>query len=241
MNCEKIRELLFDYIDGELDSATEKAIREHLDECAECKKEYEMMLGMSEAIKESYAYAPSELHSVIMSGLEAEKKRVRRARLIRNLTAVGGCAAAFLITINSWLGRGGNEPATPPENNKSEADGITLKAENIFTGESFDEAESIVLSEGTFSSFVGEWQTVLKDGTTVTLMIGEDKSVVVCVRQKNGYEIYYDGMLEFTRDGITLSESDGNDYCQAIIKAVKDNGVLYFDIVSGETPWGEAT
>ena len=245
MNCERIRELLFDYIDGELDENTADAVRAHLDGCDKCKKEYREMLGMSEAIRESTVKAPAELHSHIMSGISAEKKRVKRARLMRNLTAIGGCAAAFVIIVNVLFNMiDGQKDNAPEKNDPSDAPSISLKADNIFASagslESGGDEETVVLSESTFEQFVGEWKTELKNGTTVIMIISEDRSAVVCIRERNGYETYYDGMIEFKNGTATISQSDGNEYCIATIKAVKDEGKLYFDIVSGNTPWGEA-
>jgi len=38
MRCDKVKELLMtDYIDGELDGATEKLVRQHLESCVECR------------------------------------------------------------------------------------------------------------------------------------------------------------------------------------------------------------
>lgn len=247
MNCEQIRELLFDYIDGELDESTAKAIREHLEGCDECKKEYEEMLGMSEAIKESAVAAPDELHAHIMSGISAEKKHIKRARLMRNITAIGGCAAALVIVVTAAFNMMDSGKDKVPENSKpnsSEAPSVSLKADNIFAPVTSDESangESVMLSESTFERFVGEWMTELSDGRTVILMIGEDRSAVVCIRERDGREVYYDGMIEFTKRGITISQSDGNEHCIATVKAAIDEGKLYLDVVSGTTPWGEAT
>ena len=247
MNCEKIRELLFDYVDGELDESAAEEICEHLEGCDECKKEYEEMLGMSEAIKESSVSAPTELHARIMLGVTAEKKRVRRARLMRNITAIGGCAAALVIVVTAAFNMMDSGKDKAPENSKpnsSEAPSVSLKADNIFEPAASDEladGDSVMLSELTFERFVGEWKTELSDGRTVILMIGEDRSAVVCIREKDGREAYYDGMIEFTKHGITISQSDGNEHCIATVKAAIDEGKLYLDVVSGTTPWGEAT
>lgn len=242
MNCEKIRELLFEYVNGELDATSAKEVEEHIAECESCKNEYELLLGMSEAINEAAYEAPSELHGVIMSGIAAEKKRMRRARLIKNLTAIGASAAAFVIVINVIFGnldramdKGQNTP------DQDEMPSIVLKSDNIFTTESATTGEMVELSQSTASRFVGEWTTELKNGKTVTMWINEDLSVVVCVKEKNGNEIYYDGMLEFDEMGIVLSQSDGNESFKATIEMVIDNGELFFDVVSGKTPWGEAT
>jgi hypothetical protein len=87
---------MMEYVAGELDKATAEEIRMHIDACDECKKEYELALGMSEAIENAAFDAPAELHGEIMTAIRNEKKRQRRARLIRTLTAIGASAAALL-------------------------------------------------------------------------------------------------------------------------------------------------
>ena len=242
MNCDKIRELMFDYALGELDGKAMLEVRNHIDECEECKKEYEMTLGMLRAIKESEFDAPKELHSAIMSSVSAEMKRVKRARLIRNLTAIGGCAAAFIIAINIWLDM---LPKNNEEKPNNEAPSITVKADDVFdahlTDENVYDGETVLLSANTVQSFVGEWTLTDEYGRDVRMIISEDCSVVVSVTDKYGQEIYFDGMLEFTNKGIALSQSDGNVYFRAMIEAVRDGNKLHFDVISGKTPWREAT
>ena len=41
MNCERVKEILFEYINNELDDVNVRMIREHLMACEECRKEYE--------------------------------------------------------------------------------------------------------------------------------------------------------------------------------------------------------
>lgn len=244
MNCERICELLYDYVNGELDGATAREVEEHIANCESCKKEYELLLGMSEAISDAAYVPPTELHEVIMSGIAAEKKRIRRSRLIKNLTAIGASAAAFVIVVNAIFGaldRAMDKGQNAPDSDESAS--IIMKSDNVFTSESESETmgETVKLSASTVGSFVGEWQTSLKNGRTVTMWIYGDHSVVVCVRERNGNETYYDGTLEFANGEITLSQSDGNKNFRACVDMVIDGGELFFDMVSGSTPWGEAT
>ena len=240
MTCNKACELMMEYVAGELDKATAEEIRSHIDACDECKKEYELALGMSEAIENAAFDAPAELHGEIMTAIRNEKKRQRRARLIRTLTAIGASAAAFVIIVNVIAG---NVTKTKennfPDQNKQE--NIVLKSDNVFKPQTSVTSETVELSASTVDLFVGEWKTSLTDGRTVTMYINDDSSVVVCIRYGDGVEVYYDGMLEFTKNGIVLSQSDGNENCRAVIDAVIKSGRLYFDIVSGSTPWRTVT
>jgi hypothetical protein len=231
---------MMEYVAGELDKAIAEEIRMHIDACDECKKEYELALGMSEAIENAAFDAPAELHGEIMTAIRNEKKRQRRARLIRTLTTIGASAAAFVIIVNVIAGNvTKTKENNSPDQNKQE--NIVLKSDNVFKPQTSVTSETVELSASTVDRFVGEWKTRLSDGRTVTMYINDDSSVVVCIRYGDGVEVYYDGMLEFTKNGIVLSQSDGNENCRAVIDAVIKSGRLYFDIVSGDTPWGKVT
>ncbi len=242
MTCEKICELMMEYVAGELDRATADEIRTHIETCDECKKEYELALGMSEAVRDARFDAPEELHGRIMSAVANEKKRQRRAKLLKNLTTIGASVAAFIIVVNvivdNLAGKSSDNVPNAGENNQ---EGVSINADNVFKPATQITNETVELSASTLNMFAGEWTTSLSDGRTAIMYINDDGSVVVCIREKNGYETYYDGMLEFTKDGITLSQSDGNQNCRAVINAVISSGRLYFDIVSGSTPWGAVT
>lgn len=43
MDHQKIKELISSFMDGELDEENKKLVEEHLDECPECRKEFEEM------------------------------------------------------------------------------------------------------------------------------------------------------------------------------------------------------
>lgn len=242
MTCGRICELMMEYVNGELDKATADEIRSHIEICDDCKKEYELALGMSEAIKGAVFEAPSDLHGKIMSAVGNEKRRQRRAKLIKNLTAIGAGAAAFVIVI-SIISENSMKSTSDKQSNSEEnkQNAIVLNHDNVFKPQSAITDKTVELSASTAELFVGEWKSELGNGGSVTMWISEDTSVTVCVRDKNGFETYYDGMLEFTKDGIILSQSDGNRNCRAMIDAVITSGRLYFDIVSGSTPWRTVT
>ncbi len=77
MNCEEIRGLLSPYADGELDSARELEIEQHLRECPVCAGVVERIRSLSEMLRDPVLYPslPADLH-----------KRVRRS--LRKVTGV---------------------------------------------------------------------------------------------------------------------------------------------------------
>ena len=51
MNCQTVMELLSEYIDNELDLKLHNEVRDHLDTCPCCKKEYEDILLVKKALR----------------------------------------------------------------------------------------------------------------------------------------------------------------------------------------------
>ncbi len=256
MNCERVKELLFQYINNELDEVNVRMIREHLTECDECKKEYELLLGMSEAIKESRYEAPEELRDRVMSAVKTEKIRKNRERIIRRIAYVAASAAAFVIAINAIF----NAPAfnkgnKAPSDEKNDAvsdrvpaetpqgGSVQIKADTVFSPidqENYS-GEDLLLTHSTLKSFKGEWQCELEGGWRLTMQVYEDGSVVVCIEDRFGLENYYDGSLTFDNGKVYLDQSNGNSVCHATVEMAIKSGRLYMDVVKGSTPWIEVT
>lgn len=256
MNCERVKELLFQYINNELDEVNVRMIREHLTECDECKKEYELLLGMSEAIKDSRYEAPEELRDRVMSAVKTEKIRKNRERIIRRIAYVAASAAAFVIAINAIF----NAPAfnkgnKAPSDEKNDAasdrvpaetpqgGSVQIKADTVFspTDQGSYSGEDLLLTHSTLKSFKGEWSCELEDGWRLTMQVYEDGSVVVCIEDRFGLENYYDGSLTFENGKVYLDQSDGNSVCHATVEMAIKSGRLYMDVVKGSTPWIEVT
>ena len=255
MNCERVKELLFEYINDELCESDAKKIRDHIMICDECKNEYEMLLGMSYAVKESRYEAPEELHGRVMTAVKVDKARKKRAKIIRRLGYVAASAAAFVIAVNAMLNLGIFNKSQAPDveingvhdGNKNESANddqvIDLNADTVFVSigsESYGGSD-ILLSEGTIKYFVGEWGCDLDEGWRVELQVSEDGSVVVYIEDRFGLGNYYDGSLTFENGQIYLDQSDGNKVCHAVVQMAIKDGKLLMDVVKGDTPWIEVT
>lgn len=59
MNCGKVQNLLSCYIDRELPGVDMLAIQRHLDQCAECSREYQTLLQVKRLLSEMPVVAPS--------------------------------------------------------------------------------------------------------------------------------------------------------------------------------------
>lgn len=258
MNCERVKEILFEYINNELDDVNVRMIREHLMACEECRKEYELLLGMSEAIKESRYGAPEELHGRVMSTVKTEKIRKKREKMIKKIACVAASAAAFVIVVNIVFKLpvfDGSKNDAPSENNKNDAadrvpaetpqgGSIQIKADTVFYPVDQKEngtVDDLLLSHSTLKSFKGEWRCDLEDGWKLIMQVDEDGSVVVYIEDRFGIGNYYDGSLTFDNGKVYLDQSDGNSVCHATVEMAIKSGRLYMDVVKGNTPWIEVT
>lgn len=257
MNCERVNELLFEYINNELDEVEARQIREHLMACGECRKEYELLLGMSEAIKESRYEAPEGFRDRVMSAVRKDKARVKRNIIIKRISYFAASAAAVVIAINAIFslpifdGSKSNAPSEDIKNDVTDrvpaetpqSSVIQIKADTVFSpiGQENYRGEDLLLTHSTLKSFGGEWSCELEDGWRLTMQVYEDGSVVVCIEDRFGLDNYYDGVLTFENGKVYLDQSDGNRVCHATVEMVIKSGMLYMDVVKGTTPWIEVT
>ncbi len=87
MDCKEVRPLIDAYVDRELSASEAREVEAHLEQCAECRRESEAVLGISRAVHQAaYHRAPESLRSRIVAALpqtmpapEAEAKPERNA------------------------------------------------------------------------------------------------------------------------------------------------------------------
>ena len=96
MNCSECKEHIYLLVERDGDALT-REIEQHIAQCADCRKEYEEMMSVVEALKKgSELKAPTGLKSSIMSEIEkSEKKTLRFHRTLRMFTKVA--AVALLV------------------------------------------------------------------------------------------------------------------------------------------------
>lgn len=75
MSCERARELIHPYIDGELELTQAAEIQQHLDECEDCKLGYHNHLTLRSTFKDQSLYyrAPQHLKKRIRASLSVLK------------------------------------------------------------------------------------------------------------------------------------------------------------------------
>jgi mycothiol system anti-sigma-R factor len=76
--CSEVLDKVYEYIDGELDKNRVPDIKQHLDECGPCLREY----GLEEAVKSIVKRccndrAPDELRAKVLSRIEAVRVELR--------------------------------------------------------------------------------------------------------------------------------------------------------------------
>ena len=134
MKCERLREELYEYLDGALSPSEMKALRDHLEACADCRemvareKEYER--SMTRRFQEAVDGIQLEEHvrqrvvgAVGKGRAETGTGRVFSfwKRLAFPLTAAGALAAAIILA--------GHRPSSPDQS-KNQAAQLSLKPGN---------------------------------------------------------------------------------------------------------------
>ncbi|MDQ1626979.1 MAG: hypothetical protein QOI54_723 [Actinomycetota bacterium] len=76
--CSEVLDRVYEYLDGELDKGKVHHIREHLDECGPCLREF----GLEEAVKSivrrsCHDQAPAELREKVLWRIEAVRAELR--------------------------------------------------------------------------------------------------------------------------------------------------------------------
>ncbi len=101
--CEQVRDLLWDYADGTLDTAARQSLEEHLKNCPRCRAELEEIRALRAALHSLDESPPKNLHAEIMRAVANERaKRRKTARLVdlfarRPYATVAAAAALFIV------------------------------------------------------------------------------------------------------------------------------------------------
>jgi len=107
MNCRKVRKNLLFFLDGELPSAQAESVRNHLEECDECRREAELLrstldLAIGRAGEKSPPPVPENCRSVFWERARAEGGEASlafpRPRAIRAAKYAAAALAAIVIT-----------------------------------------------------------------------------------------------------------------------------------------------
>ncbi|RZI43895.1 anti-sigma factor [Herbaspirillum sp. HC18] len=105
MDHEELQALLPAYVDNELDVATAIALERHLDNCQDCRREYEQANAMRARVKQDGTYfnAPSHLAQRVAASLPED--RPHPGRFIRwnfSLFPARAAVATLAVAVAAW-------------------------------------------------------------------------------------------------------------------------------------------
>ena len=101
MNCEQMTLLMSAWLDGELSEAEEKQMKEHLEQCAECRALMEQLQALHTSFSDLEEIpAPEGFADSVMERIARESKPkvvpLFKRPQIRSLAALAACAALFV-------------------------------------------------------------------------------------------------------------------------------------------------
>ena len=235
--CDRIKDMIPAYVCGELEANEAEAVRSHIEECPDCKKEYDMMLGMENALSFAEYEAPSELHSEIMRAVNKEcRKNKQKAIFVKRISVMAAAAAVVVLMINVL-------PNIIKDNAGSTVNEFVVNEKTyLFDAVDYDyrTEDYLTLSESSLSSFCGEWMIPLENGNSAVLKINNDMSAEVCIIDKYGMENYYDGIITLTGEGSArMTQSDGELSFTAVLEIFIKNGKLCINVKYGKLPFTE--
>ncbi|HDS30866.1 MAG TPA: hypothetical protein ENN67_07490 [Firmicutes bacterium] len=119
MNCDKCKKLLQAFIDGDLDGAPDREIREHLEKCPDCRAEHDRMAkmrGFLAQLKEvEVPEGDKELFiNALMDRIEAERGKKYRKRADWRPALVGAIVVVCALIIFVWIPRPERIPSIEP-------------------------------------------------------------------------------------------------------------------------------
>ena len=100
LTCKRVSALISEYIDNELDDDTAAAVASHIESCADCRQLYDEICAVCRAVSEAgEAQVPNGLHERIMDSVRAQKRALRRRKVVTYLGL--GVAAMLCISVMS--------------------------------------------------------------------------------------------------------------------------------------------
>ncbi len=122
-DCRGWREELGSFVLDQLDADERAAVEAHLDGCAECRAELELLVPVAEALPladpeqlGSGATPPRSLAFKVARGIGAERRARRRRRIRLGVAAAAtACAAAAVVVALDGAGESGSPPVAAPQ------------------------------------------------------------------------------------------------------------------------------
>ena len=127
INCEVVKDLLPQYYDGTLKEDTKDLVKEHLDECEECRAYLEEIKKINEELDSGDIPAAPSMSEI--GALTKIKKRLAHKRLITVLITI---AAVFVVLLGAYIYANIHYTYIPYEDT-----GIVVKGNEIRTSKNY--------------------------------------------------------------------------------------------------------
>jgi mycothiol system anti-sigma-R factor len=88
--CSEVLALVYSYIDGEIEAVSYSQVRQHLDECGPCLREY----GLEEVVKRlvhkccGHEAVPDELRAKVLTRIAAVRAEIETTEVVTEETGV---------------------------------------------------------------------------------------------------------------------------------------------------------
>lgn len=99
-NCEKMINVLNEYIDGELTPEEYSTVQAHIESCPACKKEYEELRMIKKLFYDVQEEAPQELLNNVMTAVRTQKTNTQKRKKLTKKIATIAVAATIVLTVS---------------------------------------------------------------------------------------------------------------------------------------------
>ena len=98
--CSNFKELMFDYIDGELNEEEVDKFENHIKNCGgDCGEEFREIEKMMSSVRDSRYVIDGELYAALVPKIEAESKKIKMDNMLRNIRRYGSVGIAAIVMI----------------------------------------------------------------------------------------------------------------------------------------------
>lgn len=105
LTCETARNMMFDYIEGELKAADALRLETHLHDCEACKKELSERRDILKMISSCGETPPASLKLGVMDKINTVPQETKRQRMAKRLLPAGALSAAAAAVMLLFVGR----------------------------------------------------------------------------------------------------------------------------------------
>ena len=124
LNCEYVRDVYPDVLNGQADAALSTAVRAHLARCAECREEAEAVA----AIFAGSLLAPAQLHERVMAAYTTTgSPRMSRVRYVALAATVAAAVIGGSVLMNQIVDNG-SQPVVMNEQSEPDLGAVTVEA-----------------------------------------------------------------------------------------------------------------